>query len=175
MDRGKKLLHGSAAKALNFVIMIATSFFMMPFLVRSLGEERYGLWTLVGSFLGYYGLMDIGLSSAVVRFISRAVGRKDDEEVRTVIATSFYMFLILGLLSAAVTVIAVFLIGFFVSSSVDLRMMRILLLLLGLNFAVDFPVRSFNAVFTWLRNSSTTNQCYIRNSVMRRSKWSNSN
>jgi len=164
MDRGKKLLHGSAAKALNFVVMITTSFFMMPFLVRSLGEEHYGLWTLVGSFLGYYGLMDIGLSSAVVRFVSRAVGRKDDEEVRTVIATSFYLFLFLGLLSAAVTVIAVFVIGFFVSSTVDLRMMRLLLLLLGLNFAVDFPVRSFNAVFTSnLREDIGTSIMIVKN------------
>lgn len=166
MDRGKKLLHGSAAKAVNFVIMIGTSFFMMPFLVRHLGEDRYGLWTLVGSFLGYYGLMDIGLSSAVVRFISRAVGRKDDEEVRTVISTSFYMFLFLGLLSAAVTVIAVFLIGYFVHSSIDVRMMRLLLLLLGLNFAVDFPVRSFNAVFTSnLREDIGTGIMIVKNLV----------
>jgi O-antigen/teichoic acid export membrane protein len=52
---------------------LAISFFMMPFLVRNLGDRMYGIWTLVGSVLGYYGLIDIGLSSAVVRFISRAV------------------------------------------------------------------------------------------------------
>ena len=148
MDRGKKLLRGSAAKALNFFVMIATSFFMMPFLVRSLGDDKYGLWTLVGSFLGYFGLMDIGLSSAVVRFISRAVGRKDDDDVRKTIATSFYLFLGLGLITALVTVGAVFFLGFFFKTKHDVHIMQVLLLLLGLNFAVDFPVRSFNAVFT---------------------------
>lgn len=148
MERGRKLLRGSAAKALNFAISIGVSFFMMPFLVKSLGDDKYGLWTLVGSFLGYFGLMDIGLSSAVVRFISRAVGRKDDDDVRKTIATSFYLFLGLGLVTAMVTMGSVFLVGFFFKTKHDVRVMQILLLLLGLNFAVDFPVRSFNAVFT---------------------------
>lgn len=148
MDRGKRLLRGSAAKTLNFLLTIAVSFFMMPFLVRTLGDEQYGLWTLVGSFLGFYGLMDVGLSSAVVRFVSRAVGRKDDLEVRRVIATSFYLFLILGLISALITVAAVLSIGWLMPNTPNLALLRMLLLILGLNFAIDFPVRSFNAVFT---------------------------
>ena len=75
MSRGVKLIRGSAVKITNFVLSIAISFYLMPFLIRSLGDSTYGIWTLVGEFLGYYGLMDIGLSSAVSRFISRAVGR----------------------------------------------------------------------------------------------------
>ncbi|MBV9080389.1 MAG: polysaccharide biosynthesis protein, partial [Elusimicrobia bacterium] len=148
----------------NFFISIAVSFFMMPFLVKHLGDEQYGLWTLVGSFLGYYGLMDFGMSSAVVRFVSRAVGRKDDGEVRTIISTSFYLFLVLGLLSALMTVVIVALLNHFIPTNSHLATMRTLLLLLGLNFAVDFPVRSYGAVLTSnLRDDLGTGIAVIKN------------
>lgn len=132
----------------NFGLLLAISFFMMPFLVKSLGDRMYGVWTLVGSVLGYYGLIDIGLSSAVVRFISRAVGRAEKDEVRTVFCTSFYLFLCLGVVTAILTWGLMWALGGIIRNPGDLGLFRALLLILGLNFAIDFPVRSFNAVFT---------------------------
>jgi len=148
MDRGKNLIRGSAVKSLSFVVSIIISFFLMPFLISSLGDRTYGIWTLVGTFLGYYGLLDIGLSSAVGRFISRAVGRNDADDVRRTISTSFYLFLGLGTFATLVTVLLTCSIGAFMKPTENLSLFRLLLLLLGVNFAFDFPVRAFNAVFS---------------------------
>ncbi len=148
MSRGKKLLRGSFAKVANLFLGIMISFYMMPYLIKHLGDRMYGLWTLVGSILGYYGLMDIGLSSAVVRFISRAVGRRDEAEIRKIVSTSFYLFLGMGLASALATLCITAGMGFLVKDPADVSLFRLLLLLTGFSFACDFPVRSFNAVFT---------------------------
>jgi len=148
MIRSVRLIRNSGVRLGNFALGIGIAFFLMPFLVRNLGDRMYGIWTLVGSVLGYYGLIDIGLSSAVVRFISRAVGRAEKDEVRTVFCTSFYLFLVLGLITATLTWILMWALGSIIRSPQDLDLLRPLLLILGLNFALDFPVRAFNAVFT---------------------------
>src|SRR5262245_7293697 len=109
MSRGAQLVRGSLVKVGNLFLGIAISFFMMPFLIGHLGERMYGLWTLVGSILGYYGVMDLGLSSAVSRFISRAIGRRDPEDIKRTICTGFYLFLGLGLLCVLATLVAAFL------------------------------------------------------------------
>ena len=148
MIRSVRLIRNSAVRMGNFGLGMVISFFLMPFLVHSLGDRMYGIWTLVGSVLGYYGLIDIGLSSAVVRFISRAVGREEHHEIRVVFCTSFYLFLAMGLITATLTIALRWCLSGIIQSPEDLGLFRSLLLIMGFSFAIDFPVRAYNAVFT---------------------------
>lgn len=65
-----------ATLLLNTII----TFFMAPFVVRHLGAEPYGLWALLGSLLGYLGLIDLGVRGAVTRYVSthHAAGEHDE-------------------------------------------------------------------------------------------------
>lgn len=148
MQTSARIVRNSSLRMAQFALGLAISFFLMPFLVRHLGDRMYGLWTLVGSVLGYYGLIDFGLSSAVTRFISRAIGRQDKPEIRAVFCTSFFLFLALGLVTACLTWGLCLFLPSFVENAVDLHLFRMLLLVLGLNFAFDFPIRAYSAVFT---------------------------
>jgi O-antigen/teichoic acid export membrane protein len=46
-------------------------FFLMPFVVRHLGPLAYGVWILAVSTVAYLNLLDLGLRSAIVRFVSK--------------------------------------------------------------------------------------------------------
>jgi len=148
MQTSARLVRNTSIRMAHFMLGLGISFFLMPFLVRNLGDRMYGLWTLVGSVLGYYGFIDLGLSSAVTRFISRAVGRQDKPEIRAVFCTSFYLFLALGLFAACLTWGLSLFLPSIVKDAADLHLFRVLLLVLGLNFSFDFPVRAFSALFT---------------------------
>ena len=93
-----KLIKGSFFRLLNPVSNIIVSFFMLPFVISSIGDRWYGLWVLAAAFVGYYGLLDLGLSTANQRFISRALGRGEKEEVDIVFNTSLGLILIGALL-----------------------------------------------------------------------------
>ena len=67
-----KVAWGTALRIINIGATALVSIVMMPFIVRMLGDRMYGLWILVATFVGYYGLADLGLSSAVNRFMARA-------------------------------------------------------------------------------------------------------
>jgi O-antigen/teichoic acid export membrane protein len=59
---------------MNWVAMatgMVVPFFLMPFVVRHLGPVAYGIWILAVSTSSYLALLDMGLRSAIVRFVSR--------------------------------------------------------------------------------------------------------
>ncbi|MCE5253892.1 MAG: oligosaccharide flippase family protein [Actinomycetia bacterium] len=52
-----------------FVSALA-GFICVPIVVRGLGADAYGLLALISAFTGYLGLMEMGLGSAIIRFIA---------------------------------------------------------------------------------------------------------
>lgn len=55
---------------------MAVGFFLAPFIVHRLGNTAYGVWVLAISSVNYLGLLDLGMRSSVLRFVSKghAVG-----------------------------------------------------------------------------------------------------
>ena len=62
----------------------------VPFLVKTLGPAAYGLIPLTSMITSYMGLITLGLDSAVARFLTIAVERKDDREANLVFNVSFW-------------------------------------------------------------------------------------
>jgi O-antigen/teichoic acid export membrane protein len=80
----------AVANAIGYAIAIAISFVQAPFLIHHLGDERYGIWTLIGLVSGYYGLLDLGTRGAMGFFIARARARNATVEIAELTATAFW-------------------------------------------------------------------------------------
>jgi sulfotransferase family protein len=57
----KLIASGSALQVVRFGAGVAVAFFLTPFVIHSLGDRMYGFWALAAVFIGYYGVMDLGL------------------------------------------------------------------------------------------------------------------
>ncbi|MEC9935808.1 oligosaccharide flippase family protein, partial [Escherichia marmotae] len=68
----------------------------LGFLARSLGPERFGLYTLAIALVGYASIFDAGLTRAVIREVSYF--RNEDSEVRKIISNSTIILTLLGVL-----------------------------------------------------------------------------
>ena len=68
----KEMSFGANAvlSALAWFVPALTALIAVPITVRGLGSDAYGLLTLVGAVTGYLGLMEMGLGSAIVRYLS---------------------------------------------------------------------------------------------------------
>lgn len=88
----------------TMVVAIGWGIVLVPFFLRSLGAERYGVWLLVNSIVGYYGMLDLGVHGAVVRHTARAMGRERPDDVNRVVNTAFW---VQTALAAAALVVAV--------------------------------------------------------------------
>lgn len=144
----RKLASGSGLRTLNFFITIIVSFFMMPFVVHSLGDRLYGFWALVGTFLGYYGLLDLGLIAAVSRHIAGAIGAKDDEECNRIFNAAFFIYLALGFCALLITVILAASASLIFKTPGDAALFWKIILILGVNTAINFPVKAWRGILT---------------------------
>ncbi len=146
MGQGKHLIKGSLIRNAHFVLSVSIMFFMMPFIIRSLGNKIYGIWILVGTFIGYYGLLDMGLSSAVERFMSRALGRRDITAANRIISTSFVMFSTGGAIVLLLSSIASALCFYLIRDPGDAVLFGKMIFILGIGMAIRLPMKVFRGV-----------------------------
>lgn len=143
MSTTRLLASGAVARALLALTNALIGFLMMPFLVARIGEHWYGIWTAVSGVTAAYFLLDLGLSTAVTRFVTEALARSDHERANRVVSTSFAIYSILGGGVLLVSIAATMLCGRFVADPADVGTVRVLLLMSGASLAAGFPFKAF--------------------------------
>jgi O-antigen/teichoic acid export membrane protein len=139
----KRLISGSALQAVNFGSQIVVAFFLTPFVIHSLGDRMYGFWTLVGAFIGYYGMLDLGLDAAVSRHLAGALGKGSTEECADLFSTALQLYTALGFVIVLVTVAMAFVSPFFVHNPQDAALFAKVILILGFSLGLSFPAKTF--------------------------------
>ena len=89
-----------AAMAVSMIV----PFFLTPFVIRSLGVTAYGIWILAVSTVSYLNVLDMGLRSAVIRFVSRAQAQDNPEEARATVGAALWVRV---LISSGVAVLSI--------------------------------------------------------------------
>lgn len=134
---------GSVLRVIGLLMTTLVSFFLMPFIVHTLGDKLYGYWSLLGAVMGYYGLLDLGIVSAVEFQVATALGNGDEGAARRAVVTSFLAFAGIGCIACLLTVILSVIAPTFVSEESDIVLFRKILLVMGVGFAVGFPGRVY--------------------------------
>lgn len=80
------------------VIQNALAFFLTPFMLGVLGNSEYGVYRLVLSMASYFALADLGLSNAIVRYVSEYRARGDKRSESRFIALIMSVDVLAGLL-----------------------------------------------------------------------------
>jgi O-antigen/teichoic acid export membrane protein len=142
-DTGKLVIRSSIARTFLMVIGMIVAFFMMPFMIRKLGDTWYGILTLLQTLTGYYYFVDFGLATAVSRYISLNVAKKDSYNTNVIINTSLCIYVLMALAIAGITLAVSFFARSFVSDASALHVVRICIIVLGLNLALEFPFKAF--------------------------------
>src|SRR6478672_1432686 len=86
-------------------VNILVGIFLSPFILHRLGDTAYGIWILIFSVTGYYGLFDLGIRSSIVRYVSKFTATGDIEDLAKLINTSLFIYSCIGVLSVMVTVV----------------------------------------------------------------------
>src|SRR4051812_19796013 len=78
----------------------------IPTLIAGLGQERFGLLTIAWALMGYFGVLDFGLSRATTTYIARACHDHDDEKTRELFWSSATAHLALGMAGGLILFVA---------------------------------------------------------------------
>ena len=88
----RSLAIGAATNWAAFAASLAVSFFLAPYLIRSLGDGRYGVWSVVESILAYFTLFDLGIAACLVRFVARFHTTGDRTELNKLVSACLALF-----------------------------------------------------------------------------------
>ena len=141
-----------AGAVLNYVVIIlniGVGLLYTPYMLRMLGQNEYGLYSLVASVISYLTILDLGLGNAVVRYTAkfRTEGKRQEQ---------YEMFGMFLLLYACIGFLALLVGGvlfhsfeqwFGHSMTMDeLEKARLMILFLIFNVAFTFPMSIFGSI-----------------------------
>lgn len=115
---------------------------LTPYLIAHLGKGNYGIWVLVGSLLGYYGLLRLGVGAGIMRYVPFYIGRDDSRPTSEIVSTGMAIFLLVGLVIFAVSMLAAEPIARFYKSGPELAS---LVRILGIAAAFGCPMYILDA------------------------------
>jgi O-antigen/teichoic acid export membrane protein len=134
------ILRNTVSNGIGLALLAAISFLLTPILIHGLGQFYFGLWVLVSSVVGYYGLFDIGLRTTMQRYVARLRGMNDHEALNQTFTTALVLTLGISCFLIVLSIaLASFLPAFFNLRGISIAIARSLFLLMGLEVAVSLP------------------------------------
>lgn len=140
---------GSIITYINLMISTIIPLLYTPIMLRILGQEEYGLYSLSNSVIGYLTLLSFGFGNAIIRFISKFRVENDHEKIEGVT----------GLILSIYAIIAVIvcIIGFGLTkgtglffgtglTSNEIQRLKILMIIMTVTTAISFPVSILSCV-----------------------------
>src|SRR6266702_1305474 len=76
---------------LSTIANMAVGFFFAPFILHRLGDIAYGVWVLAISVMAYLGLLDLGMQSSVLRFVSKGHTKGDHRGASDAISAALWV------------------------------------------------------------------------------------
>ena len=144
------LMTGALTKYAFLFVSIGIGIVLMPFTLSRLGTAEYGLWMLVASMTAHFHLLDLGYGNGLVRQITQADARGDEEEINTILSTFLVVYGAIGLVAlAGVAALILFVLPRFPNLSPEqVVTAQWVLGILGLRVVAAFPMSVFGAVTT---------------------------
>jgi O-antigen/teichoic acid export membrane protein len=148
---GRSQLFSAGSNWLAFAATLAVSFFLTPYLIRSLGPARYDVWCSVEAVLAYFTLLDLGVAVCLVRYVAKHHEMAELQHLNRMASTSMAVFLVAGAVA--------FFLGLIVFSALAQPLINRtghpedvlpFLALMLLNLAVSLPLSVFPAILDGL-------------------------
>jgi O-antigen/teichoic acid export membrane protein len=99
-DPGRQAFLNGCVNFARGLLSVAVTIMLTPFLVSHLGLARFGVWSLLGVFVTYMTLVDLGISGATAKFIGGLSQGEDRDRLNRVFTTA--MGLMIGIALGAI-------------------------------------------------------------------------
>ena len=92
----EKISRNTAFTFLSHFLKIAVGFVLLPYIVSTIGRERFGLWVIVAVITQYFGLADLGIAHPLSKYIAEYYAKRDFARLNQVVSTGFAFYAAFG-------------------------------------------------------------------------------
>lgn len=162
MSRGKKFVVNVIWNWVGVVVSLFIGFFISPYLIRRLGPEAYGIWSLTFALVEYYWFFDLGFRSATTKYVAHYQATGEPDKVREVINTGlFYLTLVAVGILALLGVLLPWIERFFNIPPTWQGGFRILVWLITLNWCMSLVFNLLTGTIEAVQRFDTSNRIGI--------------
>src|SRR5258706_6711575 len=142
----------------GFLFSAIVSFFLGPYILGKLGATSYGIWALIGSLVGYFGLLDLGVRSAVTKFVASYHSAGNHAGASDVKSAALLAFTMAGLLAIVVALaISPFVERIFSIPPGSEQTARVAIVIMAANIAVALVTGVYGGILTAPRPLALSN------------------
>ncbi|MEW8254410.1 MAG: MATE family efflux transporter [Candidatus Thiodiazotropha taylori] len=152
----------------GLLVSIVVSFFLAPFVVHNLGNELYGVWTIINQFTGYMYLFDFGVRESVIRSTSHSLAKKDPKALEEVLSASFIIYFFISVITILISIVlALYFSSIFGVEEKVAEAASITVLLVGVTIAQFFIFNIFSGVLMGLQRYDIFNVVNILTTLLK--------
>ncbi|MCE2930938.1 MAG: oligosaccharide flippase family protein, partial [Vampirovibrionales bacterium] len=114
----KTLVSSLLVNGVNKIIPMVLGVVTIPFFIKGIGQEQFGILTIIWAFIGYGMMLDLGLGSALTRHVAGCLSQNDTQGLPSIVYTTVLVGALFGSVGTALLYLsAPFLVDFL---SIDL-------------------------------------------------------
>lgn len=150
-----QLKAGAFLSYISIVLNNIIGLLYMPFMLRMMGQNEYGLYSLVASVVAYLTVLDLGFANAIVRYTAKFRAENKTKEQYEMFGMFFILYCVIGILTFLIGLGLYFNVNTLFGATMspeDLEKIRIMMLLMVFNIAFTFPMSIWGAIITAYEN-----------------------
>ncbi len=120
-----------------------------PYLIKSLGQSEFGLYSLISSIISYLTILDLGFGNALVVYTSKYRAQGKIEEEKKLHGMFFLIFCFVGFVATILGFILYYNLDLFFGktmTSLEIQKAKIMMLILTFNLAITFPFSIYSSI-----------------------------
>ncbi len=98
MNHSKRVMLNSVILYIKIIITMLISLVSVPMILNALGKSDYGLYNLIAGVISMLSFLNASMSITTQRYLSVAVGEKNNEKLNNIYNTSLVLHLIVGVI-----------------------------------------------------------------------------
>lgn len=102
---GVRLARNTAFNFAGQILPLLAGIALIPYIVRGLGPDRFGMLGIIWVVFGYFTLMDLGLGRATTKFLAEWLAKGDAGRISEMVWSSIILQVLFGLAGGAIIAI----------------------------------------------------------------------
>lgn len=149
-------------------LAIVVGFFLMPYVLKVLGDHTYGTWVFINSIAGYGSLLYFGFGETISRYVAKYQAEQRYERISQIVSLVLAIYLAMGAVALIIAGGLCFAAPWISTwEGAELTEVRWTILILGINVAVGLAGSVFGGVLMGLRRFDLERMVSLNSDLVR--------
>jgi len=139
--------------------LLAIGIVSAPFIIHRLGNDLYGIYSILTVVIGYFSILDLGLGAAIIKYISEYSAQNDRKSLEKIIGNALSAYILIGIVGGGLIILLtkMIVLQFLHIPSEFIPLAISAFYLSGLGFFVTMVLTVFNAIPNGLQRMDISN------------------